>query len=82
VERITEWRGSATASRRQAVAVLTSARGRNGEREKYPHRPVALIGEGERERGSRWIPQVSNGRRRCARIGDERHALESPTLGG
>jgi hypothetical protein len=50
VERITEWRGSATASRRQAVAVLTSARGRNGEREKYPHRPVALIGEGERER--------------------------------
>jgi hypothetical protein len=37
------------ASRRQAVAVLTSARGRNGEREKYPHRPVALIGEGERE---------------------------------
>jgi hypothetical protein len=43
---------------------------------------AAVIGRGERERGSGRVPQVSDVRRRRVGISDKWHALESLARGG
>jgi hypothetical protein len=80
-EGIAEWWGSAPASRRRAAVVLTSVSGkkrRKGQISPLPGRSCRR----RRERGSGRVPQVGDGRRCRAKIGDRRCVLESPAPGG